>query len=99
MALIKWRKEFETGIPHVDYEHAQLVELINTQSRYPPASHRWSRRLCVGEGQILQSTRAHKPGQAVSPNSEFAVGAACESAHGDQLTPLGQLDQRSKFRV
>lgn len=25
MALIKWRKEFETGIPHVDYEHAQLV--------------------------------------------------------------------------
>ena len=30
MALIEWRKEFETGIPDVDYEHAQLVELINT---------------------------------------------------------------------
>jgi hemerythrin-like metal-binding protein len=29
MSLIKWRKEFETGIPDVDYEHRQLVELIN----------------------------------------------------------------------
>lgn len=30
MALIEWRKQFETGIPDVDYEHAELVELINT---------------------------------------------------------------------
>ena len=29
MALIEWRKEFETGIPGVDYEHAHLIELIN----------------------------------------------------------------------
>lgn len=29
MALIAWRAEFETGIPDVDFEHRQLVELIN----------------------------------------------------------------------
>jgi hemerythrin len=30
MVLIDWRKEFETGIPDVDYEHRELIELINT---------------------------------------------------------------------
>jgi len=30
MAVIEWREQFETGIPDIDYEHAQLVELINT---------------------------------------------------------------------
>lgn len=29
MALIDWRKEFETGVPGVDHEHRELVELIN----------------------------------------------------------------------
>lgn len=29
MTLIEWRKEFETGIPEVDAEHAQLIDLIN----------------------------------------------------------------------
>ena len=29
MALIVWRKEFETGIAEVDHEHQELVELIN----------------------------------------------------------------------
>lgn len=30
MALIEWRKEFETGVAGVDYEHKELVDLINT---------------------------------------------------------------------
>jgi hemerythrin len=30
MALIEWRKEFETGVPDVDYEHRELVNLINS---------------------------------------------------------------------
>ncbi len=30
MALIPWRKEFEIGIPSVDHEHQELIELINT---------------------------------------------------------------------
>lgn len=30
MALIEWRKEFETGISGVDYEHEELVTLINS---------------------------------------------------------------------
>ncbi len=29
MALIEWRKEFETGVPDVDHEHRELVGLIN----------------------------------------------------------------------
>ena len=29
MALIVWRKEFETGIADVDHEHRELVGLIN----------------------------------------------------------------------
>lgn len=29
MALIEWRKEFETGIAEVDHEHQELVALIN----------------------------------------------------------------------
>ncbi len=30
MALIEWREEFETGIPDVDHEHRELVDLINS---------------------------------------------------------------------
>jgi hemerythrin-like metal-binding protein len=29
MPLIEWRKEFETGVPDVDHEHRELVDLIN----------------------------------------------------------------------
>ena len=29
MALIEWRREFETGVPDVDHEHKELVDLIN----------------------------------------------------------------------
>jgi len=29
MALIEWRKEFETGITDVDHEHKELVDIIN----------------------------------------------------------------------
>ena len=29
MTLIQWRSEFETGIPGVDHEHRELVDLIN----------------------------------------------------------------------
>ncbi len=29
MALIEWRKEFETGIGDVDHEHRELVDLLN----------------------------------------------------------------------
>ena len=29
MALIVWRKEFETGVAEVDHEHQELVDLIN----------------------------------------------------------------------
>jgi len=29
MALIEWRSEFETGVPDVDHEHRELIDLIN----------------------------------------------------------------------
>lgn len=34
MPLIDWRKEFETGIREVDFEHRQLVDLINDLHRH-----------------------------------------------------------------
>lgn len=33
MALIEWKDEFSTGIPDVDHEHRQLIELINELHR------------------------------------------------------------------
>ena len=30
MSLVEWRKEFETGIPGIDYDHQELVALINS---------------------------------------------------------------------
>lgn len=29
MSLLQWRKEFATGIKDVDYEHREMIELIN----------------------------------------------------------------------
>jgi hemerythrin-like metal-binding protein len=29
MALLEWHKEFEIGLPAIDFEHRQLIELIN----------------------------------------------------------------------
>ena len=29
VTLVEWRKEFETGIPDVDFEHREIVGLIN----------------------------------------------------------------------
>ena len=30
MSLIEWREEFETGISSIDYEHQELIALINS---------------------------------------------------------------------
>lgn len=30
MTLIEWKQDFEIGIPSVDHEHRELIELINT---------------------------------------------------------------------
>jgi hemerythrin-like metal-binding protein len=29
MALIEWKKEFEVGVPDVDHEHQEIINLIN----------------------------------------------------------------------
>jgi hemerythrin len=30
MALLEWREDFNTGVAAVDYEHRQLIDVINT---------------------------------------------------------------------
>ncbi len=30
MSVIEWKDDYETGIPSVDHEHRELIELINT---------------------------------------------------------------------
>ncbi len=58
MALIEWRKEFETGISDVDYEHVRLVELINALYRNLHA--RPTRELIAGTlGEIYAKISAH----------------------------------------
>ena len=62
MALIEWRKQFETGIPDVDYEHAQLVELINTLG--DKLQEHPTRELIAGMlGEIYAQISAHFAGE------------------------------------
>ena len=58
MALIEWRKEFETGIAEVDHEHKELVELINALHREigAPASQD---RIGAFLGEVFARISAH----------------------------------------
>jgi len=40
MSLIDWRKEFSLGVPSVDHEHREMIELINRlfETLYQPGS-------------------------------------------------------------
>lgn len=58
MQLIKWRKEFCTGIPGIDYEHEQLIEQIN--SVYALIDDKADRESVVDRlGEIYGSISAH----------------------------------------
>jgi hemerythrin len=54
MPLIEWRKEFELGIPGVDYEHWELIGLIN-QAHAAVGEHDVSAML----GEIYAKIAAH----------------------------------------
>jgi len=70
MALIEWRKEFETGIAEVDHEHKELVELINALHREigAMASHA---RVGAFLGEVFARISAH-----------FALEEAVMRRHG-----------------
>jgi hemerythrin-like metal-binding protein len=56
--LIAWRKEFETGIPDVDHEHRELVDLINAlhdQIKDGPDAE----RIQVFLGEVFAKIAAH----------------------------------------
>lgn len=58
MVLIAWRSEFETGVPAVDYEHRELIDLINrTYSDLEQAADRDSVLDFLGE--IYAKISAH----------------------------------------
>jgi hemerythrin-like metal-binding protein len=58
MSLIKWRDEFSLGIPSLDHEHRELIELINSlhEDLYRPQS-----KTSVMEflGEIFAKVSAH----------------------------------------
>ena len=58
MALIEWRKEFETGIPSVDHEHQELVGLINRLHEYM-ASGVDHERVLEFLGEVFAKVAAH----------------------------------------
>ena len=42
MALIEWREDFSIGVPEVDHEHREIIEMINTahaELAEAPSSH------------------------------------------------------------
>lgn len=58
MTLIEWREEYSIGIPGVDYEHQQLISLINAASEgLDDTSNKTSIISCLGD--IYGSISAH----------------------------------------
>jgi hemerythrin-like metal-binding protein len=58
MSLVEWREEFRTGIDEVDFEHKELIELIN--NTYKEASEKGtSDALDEGLGEIFSKISAH----------------------------------------
>lgn len=58
MSLIEWRKEFETGIPSVDHEHRELVDLINRLHEHM-ASGADQARVAEFLGEVFARIAAH----------------------------------------
>ena len=58
MSLIEWRKEFETGIPDVDHEHRELVDLINRLHEHM-ASGADQARVAEFLGEVFARIAAH----------------------------------------
>ncbi len=58
MSLIEWRKEFETGIPGVDHEHRELVDLINRLHEHM-ASGTDKARVAEFLGEVFARIAAH----------------------------------------
>jgi hemerythrin-like metal-binding protein len=58
MSLIEWRKEFETGIPGVDHEHRELVDLINRLHEHM-ASGADKARVAEFLGEVFARIAAH----------------------------------------
>lgn len=57
MALIEWRDAFRTGIPAVDYEHAELIALLN--HIHAQAAQRDAQAVGACLGQLHDAIAAH----------------------------------------
>ena len=58
MPLIQWRKDFETGVPDVDFEHRELVDLINALGDEVDA-HASRQRIQEFLGEVFAKIAAH----------------------------------------
>lgn len=58
MSLIKWREEFSVGVPEVDYEHQELIELINELHRSVQEGVTRD-QVVAGLGEIFAQIAAH----------------------------------------
>lgn len=58
MTLLEWREDFRIGIEEVDYEHRELIDLIN-QLHAALGDSRSGERVAGFLGEILSSISAH----------------------------------------
>jgi hemerythrin len=58
MPIIQWRKEFETGVPDVDYEHREMVDLINALGEQVEA-HASRHQIQQFLGEVFAKIAAH----------------------------------------
>lgn len=59
MKKLEWRAEFSTGLPEVDHEHRQLIELINDALEKSAAVAAGRPEIMVALGEIHARTTAH----------------------------------------
>ncbi|MFO1189548.1 MAG: bacteriohemerythrin [Alphaproteobacteria bacterium] len=91
MALIEWRKEFETGISDVDHEHRQLIGLINDLHR---AMHSDQDRETVATflGEVFARISAHFAlEETVMRRQRYDEYEAHKAEHEDLLDDLRDI--------
>lgn len=91
MSLIEWKESFSVGVPDVDYEHQQLIELINELHR---AISDGPTRVEVAAflGQILAQIESHFAlEERFMRERGYDEFAAHKSEHDDLLEELRDL--------
>ena len=84
MALIEWRREFETGIAEVDHEHRELVDLINALHARAEAATAAKETISRFLGEVFARIAAH-----------FAIEESVMRKHGYDEYPAHKAEHEA----